>query len=146
MTERGGAATAGRVLRRVSVPGVVECGLLLTLLKVGLVTLGFARVLRAVERLLPPAAPFAELDPALAGTAVERTALAAAFLPGRMLCLEQSLTLYVALRRRGIPVDLRLGVQPLPFNAHAWVEHRGRPVNETSEFLQGLTPLPRFVR
>jgi hypothetical protein len=57
--------------------------------------------------------------------------MAAAFIPGRALCLEQSLALYVCLRRAGVAVGLRLGVQPYPFAAHAWVEYKGEPVGES---------------
>ena len=62
-----------------------------------------------------------------------RVAVAGAFFPGRAVCLEQSLALYVLLRRRGVPAELRLGVQPRPFYAHAWVEVGGEPVNEDRE-------------
>lgn len=58
-------------------------------------------------------------------------ARAAAFYPRRALCLEQSLALYILLRRRGVSAELRLGVQPRPFYAHAWVEVDGQPVNES---------------
>ena len=68
--------------------------------------------------------------------------MAALFYPGRARCLEQSLALYVLLRRRGVPAELKLGVQPYPFNAHAWVELNGSPLNERLETVRQFVPLP----
>jgi hypothetical protein len=65
-------------------------------------------------------------------------ALAAAFYPRRALCLEQSLTLCWLLRRRSIAAALRIGVQPLPFHAHAWVEVDGRAINEREDVTAGF--------
>jgi hypothetical protein len=62
-----------------------------------------------------------------------KLALAAAFYPRRALCLEQSLALCWLLRRRSVPAELRIGVQPMPFHAHAWVEVGGRVINEREE-------------
>ena len=69
-------------------------------------------------------------------------ATAAAFYPRRALCLEQSLVLYRLLRARGAAVRLRVGVQPFPFVAHAWVEYDARPINEHEEFVMQLSPFP----
>jgi transglutaminase-like putative cysteine protease len=68
--------------------------------------------------------------------------LAAAFYPRRAQCLEQSLTLYVLLRRRGVPADLKLGVRPRPFYAHAWVEVRGRALGEAADLPMNLVAFP----
>ncbi|MBI4410086.1 MAG: lasso peptide biosynthesis B2 protein [Gemmatimonadetes bacterium] len=75
---------------------------------------------------------------------VRRVAVVAAFFPGRALCLEQSAAIHLLLRRRGIPVTLRLAVKPYPFSAHAWVELRGRPVNELEEAVRGFVLLPEL--
>ncbi|MDB4917220.1 MAG: hypothetical protein JWM95_4864 [Gemmatimonadetes bacterium] len=64
-----------------------------------------------------------------------------AFFPGRALCLEQSLTLYYCLRRRGVDVDIRLGVRHTPFAAHAWVEYQGAPLHEQYDTLHQIVPL-----
>jgi hypothetical protein len=69
----------------------------------------------------------------LAGDTAARLALAAAFYPRRALCLEQSLALCWLLRRRSVPAELRIGVQPLPFQAHAWVEVGGCAINERED-------------
>lgn len=65
---------------------------------------------------------------------------AAAFYPRRALCLEQSLALTWLLRRRGVPAELRIGVQARPFYAHAWVEVDGRALNEPTDLPKVLTP------
>jgi hypothetical protein len=50
-------------------------------------------------------------------------------------CLEESLTLWYFLRREGIAASLRIGVpkQAEKFEAHAWVEHKGRALNQSEE-------------
>jgi len=52
--------------------------------------------------------------------------------PKRALCLQRSSVLTCLLRSSGIPAQMVLGAQKLPFKAHAWVEVNGRPVNERS--------------
>ncbi|MBP6824689.1 MAG: lasso peptide biosynthesis B2 protein [Acidobacteria bacterium] len=49
-------------------------------------------------------------------------------------CLPRSLVLWWMLRRAGLAVDLRIGVQKEAdvFAAHAWVEYAGVPVNDQS--------------
>ena len=69
-------------------------------------------------------------------------AVAAAFFPGRAICLEQSVACYVLLRRYGHPADLRVGVQPYPFRAHAWVDVDGRPVLDNEDELVKFLPFP----
>ncbi len=69
-------------------------------------------------------------------------ATAAAFFPGRAICLEQSVALHVLLRRAGHAGALRVGVQPYPFRAHAWVELDGRPVYENADQLVKFVPFP----
>jgi hypothetical protein len=50
----------------------------------------------------------------------------------RTNCLEQATALCYVLRRRGISAELRFGARKdaAGFEAHAWVEHRGVPLNE----------------
>lgn len=67
---------------------------------------------------------------------------AAAFLPWRALCLEQSLTLCYLLRRHGHDAIVRLGVRPHPFAAHAWVEIDGTPLGESPEHLRTFATFP----
>jgi len=67
---------------------------------------------------------------------------AAAVFPGRARCLEQSITLFTILRHAGIPADLRIGAQALPFTAHAWVELNGQALNADTEELSLLVSFP----
>ncbi len=126
-------------------PSVPACALALVVVKLGLGLAGFGRTFAAASWLVRGRGR-AAVTPAVLAQAVRQVALVAAFYPGRALCLEQSLTLWLLLRRRGIDADLRLGVQPYPFGAHAWVEHRGEPVNENPEFVRTFTILPSFAR
>ena len=68
----------------------------------------------------------------------------AALFPGRARCLEQSLTLFLILRRMGLPAELKLGAQALPFTAHAWVELFGEPLNGNAEEIRLLAPFPEL--
>jgi transglutaminase-like putative cysteine protease len=121
-------------------PAVWWCGVQLVVVRAALRFLGYATTVRAIHRI----ASHVDADVGDAPHVSEiarRVATAAAFFPGRALCLEQSVALYYNLRRLGIPARLRLGVQPRPFAAHAWVEFRGQPVNERDQLKQFL-PLP----
>lgn len=52
--------------------------------------------------------------------------------PKRALCLQRSFVTTYLLRRHGIPAQMVLGAQKLPFKAHAWVEVDGHAINERS--------------
>ena len=47
-----------------------------------------------------------------------------------VLCLQRSATTASLLRSHGVLADLVIGVQHIPFRAHAWVEVGGRVVND----------------
>jgi hypothetical protein len=138
---RIGAACSDARSPELGVPGVVRCGLVIAGLKLGLATTGFARTLRWVERRSAHALEHPG-DVAPIEAVAHAVAMAAALYPGRALCLEQSLTLYYLLRRRGIDARLRLGVQPHPFSAHAWVEYGGAPLNDFPEHVKHFIALP----
>jgi hypothetical protein len=59
--------------------------------------------------------------------------LACSWYPKRALCLQRSAITTCVLRSSGIPAQMVLGAQKLPFKAHAWVEVNGRAVNERSD-------------
>jgi hypothetical protein len=48
----------------------------------------------------------------------------------RVLCLQRSAAATVLLRRHGRDARMIIGAQVLPFRSHAWVEIRGRVVND----------------
>jgi hypothetical protein len=125
--------------RRPRQPGILTTLLGLTIVRAILLVIGFARSRRLIERFAAAPTPTSaareavDTPPDLALTLATRVAQAGALFPGRAICLEQSLVLYALLRRRGVEAQLRLGVQPFPFTAHAWVEVDGAPINETEE-------------
>jgi hypothetical protein len=58
-----------------------------------------------------------------------------------VLCLQRSAATVCLLKKLGIPAQMVIGVQHLPFAAHAWVEVDGRIVNDkpyTSEMYEVL--------
>jgi Transglutaminase-like superfamily len=56
--------------------------------------------------------------------------LAAALYFKQALCLQRSAATACLLKKHGFPAEMVIGVQPLPFLAHAWVELDGRVVND----------------
>ena len=69
--------------------------------------------------------------------------IAAAHGPFGATCLTQSMVLCRCLQRQGIGCDLRLGarVENGDFEAHAWVEVDGVPVNDTEDVRERFRPL-----
>lgn len=47
-----------------------------------------------------------------------------------VLCLQRSAATACLLKRHGIPAQMVIGAQQMPFKAHAWVEVAGRVVND----------------
>jgi prolyl oligopeptidase len=48
------------------------------------------------------------------------------------LCLQRSAATACLLKRYGVAAELVIGVQQMPFKAHAWVEVDGKVVNDKS--------------
>jgi hypothetical protein len=46
------------------------------------------------------------------------------------LCLQRSAATACLLKKCGVPAQMVIGAQPMPFKAHAWVEVDGRVVND----------------
>ena len=53
--------------------------------------------------------------------------------PKQALCLQRSFVTTYLLRKHGVPAQMVLGAQHIPFKAHAWVEVEGRAINERSD-------------
>jgi hypothetical protein len=49
-----------------------------------------------------------------------------------VLCLQRSAAAACLLKDAGVPAELVIGAQHMPFRAHAWVEVAGRVVNDKS--------------
>lgn len=137
----GGADHALDVSREV--PSFARCSVVLIVVIGSLRTLGFARTLRLVRWATRRVALTCDAPFEAAEAIARRVAMVAAFYPGRARCLEQSLALYYALRRTGMESALRLGVQPVSFAAHAWVEYQGEPVHE-GEVVRTVVPFPEI--
>lgn len=123
-------ASAGQIFRT---------AILLSVVRITLLVLGFNRTIEVVRRLSrgPEATQVQDVDVA---AAAYRVAAAGAFVP-YVRCLERSLVLFYQLKRKGVPVVLRLGVWAYPFAAHAWVEYQNQPINEIQESIRHLSPL-----
>src|SRR5579862_7012736 len=113
-------------------PSAVYCGYLLLTARVALRMFGCSRTLRFIRRRVGRVSLLHSVDRAAIARVEHKVAVAAALYPGRAKCLEQSLVLFYLLRRKGIDVRLRLGAQPYPFAAHAWVEFEGAPINDVA--------------
>jgi hypothetical protein len=116
--------------------GRARCAATVVVIKLALVIVGFPRTLRAVEWYAARYATGGAPSEGFVDGVARRVVTAAVFWPGRVECLEQSLALYAVLRRCGVPVELKFGMQTMPFGAHAWVEYQGEPINEETERLR----------
>jgi hypothetical protein len=47
-----------------------------------------------------------------------------------VLCLQRSAAMACLLKRYGVPAQMMIGAQQMPFKAHAWVEVEGCVVND----------------
>jgi hypothetical protein len=63
--------------------------------------------------------------------------------PRRAECLQRSAVLTCLLRRYGLPAQMVIGTQKLPFRAHAWVELNGRVVNDKQDMPQLYAEIAR---
>ena len=123
-------------------PGRLLCAAVLVAVTLGL-RLGGLRRTRALTRWLIARRPNApSVDRTCIPFVVRCVDLAAAFFPGRARCLERSFALHVCLRWCGLPTQIRMGVQPHPFAAHAWVELEGAPVGDSLDSIALFAPLP----
>jgi hypothetical protein len=60
-----------------------------------------------------------------------------------VLCLQRSAATTCLLRRYGIPAEMVIGAEMIPFKAHAWVEVSGRVVNDKPYTPEMYTVLDR---
>jgi hypothetical protein len=64
--------------------------------------------------------------------------------PRRVLCLQRSAATTCLLRSLGVPARMVIGIQQLPFKAHAWVEVDGHIVNDKSYTREIFTVLDYY--
>jgi hypothetical protein len=122
-------------------PSYGRCFLAVALTRASLKLAGFRRTTGWAQR-LSGGRTAAAGDRDQAEQVARKIAIAAAFFPGRAICLEQSIALFVLLRRQGLAAALRIGVQPYPFKAHAWVEVNGEPIYENADELVKFVAFP----
>ena len=53
--------------------------------------------------------------------------------PKQVRCLQRSIVTTCLLRRYGVPAQMAVGAQTIPFKAHAWTEVNGQAVNERND-------------
>jgi Transglutaminase-like superfamily len=118
---------------------------LFVILNLGFLTFGFDRVFRAtVRRAISKggpsgARPWDREVIVRAAVAVQRATFL--YYRRRKDCLPRSLALFYLLRSRGVPAVIHIGVAKYPFQAHAWVEVEGRPVEPLRPEHTGLRVL-----
>lgn len=124
-------------------PGVTarmraEAAVALLMIRVGLRLAGFRRVQRAISggRSTQPRGDLAQ------ARRISQAVSSAAYRL-RATCLERSMALWWLLHSRGIESSLCIGVRKenQMFQAHAWVEVDGLPLNERPEVAAGYTVL-----
>lgn len=118
--------------------------LLLPCTTAGLKLFGYRRVDRLSRRVAclgPPPAP-AEREVAIKTDRMVKAA--AARLPVPSACLSRSMVLRTLLRAQGVESELRIGVRRglRDLQAHAWVEHDGRPLNDAEDVARRFPTLP----
>lgn len=124
---------------------LLQAMLLLPLFWVGLRALGLSRLHAWVARWPVTARlPRPDVKPAAIGTLV---GIAGNNVPFPSTCLTQSLLLTWLLGRRGVRSELRIGVRRVDggIDSHAWVEHEGRPVNDTPEVAERFAAFDRSL-
>ena len=87
----------------------------------------FATLYRRVRRQPVRTREFDTNTSRRACTAIDR---ACVFYFKQVQCLQRSAATVCVLRHLGVPAELVIGAQSLPFRAHAWVEVQGMIVND----------------
>ena len=110
-------------------------------------TLGYGRAVRLGERWGRRRA--VPTDAAARAESTSRLVwVAAGRLPTPSTCLSRCLALWFLLRLQGVPTEIQIGVRAggAPLDAHAWVVHDGRALNDAEDVgdrYQVLPPAPR---
>ncbi len=60
-----------------------------------------------------------------------------------VLCLQRSAATSCLLKRYGVPAEMVIGAQQMPFKAHAWVEVEGHVINDKPYTPEMYTVLDR---
>ncbi len=121
---------------------------LLPLFRIGLRAFSFARIKKWAER--PAVSTASESRATLESIAAwgRLVNIAAFYGPASATCLARSLVLHWMCRREGIDSHLHIGVRFLEtkFDAHAWVEYEGHPVNDAEDVASRYHPFTDLPR
>jgi hypothetical protein len=128
--------------RAIRVPSVFQCGMKVFLVKMALAIRGFGWTIRWIRQRVEAVSDISSVSLEAVKATEYSVALAGALYPGRARCLEQSLVLYYLLRRQGVAVKYRQGIQSHPFESHAWIEYGGEPLNDAVEHAALFARLP----
>jgi Transglutaminase-like superfamily len=90
----------------------------------------FARLHDTVNRWPTAKRP---VSPGMVDRICEAVDHACIWYPRSTLCLKRSVVTTCLLRSSGVPAQLVVGAQHLPFKAHAWVELADRPIHERTD-------------
>jgi hypothetical protein len=126
-----------------ALPSVSACLMRLAIVHVLMKCFGLRKLLRHVAR--KTSGPLRAPTPSFVAALAQRVGTAKVWYPFGSACLEHSVCLLWMMRRAGCEVDLRIGVQPFPFSAHAWVECGGEPINESPERVALFKPFPAIT-
>jgi Transglutaminase-like superfamily len=77
------------------------------------------------------------------GRVCEAVNYACVWYPKRVLCLQRSLVTTCLLRHCGVPSQMAIGAQNVPFKAHAWTEVNGCAINERRDVQKTYAVLER---
>jgi hypothetical protein len=69
-------------------------------------------------------------NPSIIGQVCGAVERACVWYPKRALCLQRSAVTTCLLRTHGVSAQMMIGVRPMPFLAHAWVEADGSVIND----------------
>ena len=72
-------------------------------------------------------------DPETSERVKDAIECACVWYPRTSLCLPRSAVATCLLRDEGVPAQMVIGVQKIPFKAHAWVEVEGQVVNDKAD-------------
>jgi hypothetical protein len=90
----------------------------------------FARLHKTINRWPTAARP---VNPGIVDRVCDAVDQACIWYPRRTLCLKRSVITTCLLRSNGIPAQMVVGAQYLPFRAHAWVELGDCVINERTD-------------
>ena len=101
----------------------------------------FPAIHEKVRKTLPPRLPCDNLTPQRISQAVD---LAAVLYFKPVQCLQRSAAAACLLKKHGYPAEMVIGVQQVPFAAHAWVELNGAVLGDKPYMREIYSELARF--